>query len=479
MKTIKRKTEHFQLYDYSGMELHLAEMALKGWKLEKITASYWQYRKIEPQALSFTVTYHIEASEFNPCPTDGQKTFYSYCEESGWFLVAQRAQMQIFCSELENPTPIETDEAVKLQAIHKSMKKTFIPAQITFIFLFFFQTLLLYYGLISNPVLFLSSSAIFYSALLIIAVGGGFTLLLLIRYTLWYCNSKKSISMGGACLIPSKSYKRTQFLNKLWLGVIFVIVAAFLLNSLGDITIAAVIIGFLPVPVIFLLILAVKNILKRNKVSKKVNFAVTMITLIICSFTIPALMMSTVLSEMNIDFIKDNAVGTYTKHFPNRVTIEFDMYDDPLPLKIEDLETVTFDDYSYQWTANETFLISHYEATQRSYLYSEETIPELSYEIVDAKSSLLFDICLRDYLERYHWKNAPEEYWDTFLEISPLPWQADNVYQLSSYDYGAQSTYIVCWGYRILFINFDEIPTEEQMAIITDKIKLTDLASIE
>ena len=128
MKTIKRRFEQFLFYDYTGIEAHLEKMAMKGWQIHKITPFYWEYYRIEPQMLTFTVTYFSDASEFNPYPTENQQTFHEYCKAAGWQLVAEHAQMQIFCSEQANPTPIETEESVKLKAIHRAMKKNFMPS---------------------------------------------------------------------------------------------------------------------------------------------------------------------------------------------------------------------------------------------------------------------------------------------------------------------------------------------------------------
>ena len=49
----------------------------------------------------------------------------------GWELIASNAQMQIFCNRRKHPIPIETDPVIEVENIHKSVKKTMIPAYLS------------------------------------------------------------------------------------------------------------------------------------------------------------------------------------------------------------------------------------------------------------------------------------------------------------------------------------------------------------
>lgn len=55
MRQTKRRMELLSFYDHTGIERHLARMARKGWKVEKINNSFWTYRRIEPQELQVAV----------------------------------------------------------------------------------------------------------------------------------------------------------------------------------------------------------------------------------------------------------------------------------------------------------------------------------------------------------------------------------------------------------------------------------------
>ena len=109
MKKEKLRIENFLFYDAAGIEAHLEKMAEKGWLIKQITPLFWVYKRIEPEHLRFSVAYFPDASDFDPAPPEGQKTFYEYCLEAGWEPAVQWAQMQVFYTRKENPVPIETE----------------------------------------------------------------------------------------------------------------------------------------------------------------------------------------------------------------------------------------------------------------------------------------------------------------------------------------------------------------------------------
>ena len=126
MLTKKREYILYSFYDRTGIERHLEQMAARGWMLEKMGRSFWTYRRIEPRAMHFSIVYFAPASEFDCAPGEEQQTFQDYCAAAGWTLAASWSQMLIFASDAESPTPIETDAAVQVEAVHQAMKKNFL-----------------------------------------------------------------------------------------------------------------------------------------------------------------------------------------------------------------------------------------------------------------------------------------------------------------------------------------------------------------
>ena len=122
----KREYILYSFYDRTGIENHLEQMAARGWMVEKMGRFFWTYHRAKPKAVHFSVIYFAPASEFDCGPGEEQQTFQDYCAEAGWTLAASWSQMLIFSSEAEAPTPIETDAAVQVEAVHRAMKKNFL-----------------------------------------------------------------------------------------------------------------------------------------------------------------------------------------------------------------------------------------------------------------------------------------------------------------------------------------------------------------
>ena len=159
---VRYRMEGFSFYDYDNITIHLEKMAQKGWMLEKIWNGFWKYRKIQPQKLKFAVTYFWEASDENMQHTENQEIFLESCEQAGWRLCAEWMQMQIFYSEQENPIPIETDEAAKLDNIHLCMSQQYLK---TNLFLLLIMSVLSFssgVNLIKTPLSALTISSIFW-----------------------------------------------------------------------------------------------------------------------------------------------------------------------------------------------------------------------------------------------------------------------------------------------------------------------------
>ena len=153
----------------------------------------------------------------------------------------------------------------------------------------------------------------------------------------------------------------------------------------------------------------------------------------------------------------------------NGTKYTWDIYDDPLPLTVEDLQDVNYENYSYEWRSLESIFLAQSIARQDSFP-DGQLAPELNYAIVDVKWPMLYDLSLNDYLEmyNYHWKE-PEEITKNFKRTDSTIWQADIAYQLYDQD-EAKDEYILCWGNRIVYINYDEVPTTEQIAITIEKL---------
>lgn len=159
MKETKRQWEQFAFYDKTDIEEKLEAMAAQGWLIEQPGNLLWRYRRIEPKQVHINVTYFPNASEFDPCPTDGQQQMEDFCAKEGWILAARWGQMQIFYNERENPVPIETDPVTQVHTIHRAMKKNMLPLHFFLLALCVYQLGFTGWQFVHDPVDFLSTSS--------------------------------------------------------------------------------------------------------------------------------------------------------------------------------------------------------------------------------------------------------------------------------------------------------------------------------
>ena len=139
MKHTKR--EWIPLYNFldrTRLTAHLSEMAAQGWLLTSISSWSWKYRRTEPRKLKFAVTFFAGAGRFCPAPAPGLDTFRDYCAQAGWQVAASMDQVQVFYNEDENAVPLETDSALELANIQKSiggpLKKSYLALLILSLF---------------------------------------------------------------------------------------------------------------------------------------------------------------------------------------------------------------------------------------------------------------------------------------------------------------------------------------------------------
>ena len=126
MKDIRLKLEFFAPYDYDGMTSHFEQMALDGWLIVGVKGNLWKYKKIEPQKLKFAVTHFEYFTVNEAAPDNGQNEFVQMCAEAGWQLTAHNKTLMVFVTDSEDTVPLETDPAVQLRNIFKSVKPMFV-----------------------------------------------------------------------------------------------------------------------------------------------------------------------------------------------------------------------------------------------------------------------------------------------------------------------------------------------------------------
>ena len=157
MKDSKRTYAYFKFYDRSKMQAYFEKMAEKGWLLTQSTDFTWNFRRIEPKKLHFSVVYFPKESMFAADVSEHLRRFHDFCEHTGWKVASTNGQVQFFYNEAEDPVPIETDAALEVENIHKATKKRFLPGYAFELALALFNLILQIIQCTHNPVAYLSS----------------------------------------------------------------------------------------------------------------------------------------------------------------------------------------------------------------------------------------------------------------------------------------------------------------------------------
>ena len=456
----KRKLMPFTFYDRTGIERRLEEQAEKGWLLEKCSAAGWIYRRIEPAKIHFSVVYFPAADAFAPHPSEKQKRFQEFCEHTGWELIASNAQMQIFCNRRENPIPIETDPVIEVENIHKSVKKTMFPAYFSNLVLAIMQIGLAGQRFSFDPLSELLSLPAML-ATLFWCLNVIFWTVLLCMYFHWHHKAKSAALDGHFLETKSTDGFQMLMLTTTMLALVFMYLS---FGSWSTLLVGILmVIGILGLTAVMVWM---SNWMKKRNVSAKTNKLITYAFAVVMSFVLCGGVIWLVVGIRMDENDKTAQAETYEY---NGWT--YYVYDDPIPLKIEDLIDTDYEGYSYEIISEGSSpLLRRYEARQKT-RYDALSEPEMSYRIVEVKASFLYDwvleMMLEDFDHNYAYPDEPN--YVEFQKIDAAPWGAQEACQLLLGG-EAQYRYLLCYEDTIIEIDLDWEPTVEQMAIIATKL---------
>lgn len=467
MKTTKR--EWMPLYgflDRKRVTEHLSDMAARGWLLNHLSSWSWRYRRTEPQKLRFAITFFAGAGRFSPTPAAGLDTFQDYCAQAGWQPAASFDQVQVFYNEDPEAVPIDTDSAAELENIRHSIGKSLVRSYLALLLI-----VLIYFGsdffdFWTNPVDTLASptallAATAYLPLLVLIIA---TLAL---YGLWL-RKARAAAEAGLPLPDLRSARGLSILVIVWSVLLIVGVFASISRSAG----------MMLLTMGMLLFLALTSFLANTarKAMQGLRFppwANVMVMVLICVAMVVggmAGLIALVMHNAGTGWLEDRPpVETYTAYGST-----WSVYDDPIPLRVEDLADVDYDGWSTEADVEWSPLATHGEYRQDARL-GDGDLPELHYEIVTVEIPFLYDLCKQDFIQwvERHNEDLPPEHWDIYQAVDPAPWGAEEVFQ--RYSSGTPSRqYLLCWPDRmaeIWLFGWQEEPTPEQMAVIGGKLQ--------
>lgn len=441
MRTVLYRMEDYVLYDYAGVERHLATMAAKGWRLEAAGDYLWKYRRAEPAKLTYAVTYAPDASEWNLQPTERQQMLTDYCTVAGWQKVTDWLQMQIFCTAEEEPVPLETDEALRLEITKEAMWSKFLLVQAGSLFLSLVMAAILLLLFVGNPILYVSKSYLLVWDVLVLysIFQSGFHLG---SYCWWSHRSEQLVAQGGSCAAPLP-YLLINRIGRIGTAVFLLAFALLILQDKGK---GPGLYAVLCMSILFVMIFLLRKMqrfFKQRGLSKGKNI----FALILLDFLLAFLLIG------GLRYYALQA-GWFT---PQTVTQE------ELLITVEDLQEVPGLEYQQQKNTHSSILLTRFYGRQ----WGEQTTG-LEYEMIEVTWPVLYDWCLQQYLQKH---------WDTMLFPQPNGYRAlkEPIDQLDwAYQYYDDATPLNQWllgkGQRILELKTSWPLTKEQLQLVGEKL---------
>lgn len=453
MKEAKRCICNFSFYDQQAIQEKLEDMARQGWTLEKTGSFFWTYRRTEPKTLRFCVTYFPTASEFDPCPTQGELTKLDYCRQDGWELVARWSVMQIFSSEDPDAVPIETEPVAQVENLRRSMRKNVLFPQAVLCVLLLWNVFMRVFLWRRDPVGELSDPASLYTTLMFAVL----TLACLYEigfYFQWTRKARRAAEEDGVFL-PVRSRPEAS-----WVLVIFSLLFVPLVYSTQKIPLgfaAFLLCGVMAINVIGNLL---KKVLKKQGASRFVNRTLSSAAVVLLTFILLGLMTAAIFrGGLSFDG-EHTVVGTYELYGRMR-----DICNDPLPLEVEDLADVNAR-WSKEADHQETVLLSSTEYRQHAIPVEGNDVPddhELEYTVADVKWDFLRGFVREAVLNARQDKLHGDYVFPNHYEpMDPSPWGLDVAYQLH-WGNDVLNGYLFFKGNRIVELTFYWEPTPEQL----------------
>lgn len=350
-KTTLKKFMFLPVTACDAIKEELEAMALKGWKLKKIGVRY-EFERIEPKKLTYTVDFFPKASIYDTEPSGGTVSYIECCRQAGWDLVASNGTMHIFVSENEDAIPIHTDEKLRLEAVCKSMLKTNWSAWFAMPIIWIFDLALLF-----DFKSFVTSNmnictVIFCAGLLMLFLSDLFCFLY------WNVKNQKRVKNGERIEFVSSKTSKKIFAVRISFAMIIVLFVPLLISVVAKNWFCTVLTGLILFSIIFFEF--TDDLFKKFKVSKGVYtflaFVAVILVYVISFFTL-----------LKFDGIFNSNTGKPTDNFsfatgPN-YTYNFYYLEKSILASEEEVSVYSDDKYEFRYIAfksNSQFIMKKY-----------------------------------------------------------------------------------------------------------------------
>lgn len=459
MREYRKFLARFALYDKTGICKYLENKAADGWLLVDMSTVLWEFKRIEPQKLKFSVVYFKNASEYDPRPTESQLRFQEYCEYTGWKFAASMGETLVYYSEDEDALPLETDAVVEVKSVHSVMWSRWLLPYLWLSCSNGFRLFELLKDFAYDPITCLQ---IDYVSLLIIQfLVTAFFLTEALEYLVWYIRATR-IAKNDGRFLSTKNFSNVKYIvNTL------IILATLFVSALvtGDFSIAFELVG-----IIVLVAVMLATYLGTTFVLKKLNAPRTLNRII--TLTLSAVVIYVCLTDGTRIITEKLPVNNSGLQFEEQYITE-DEFSSTVPLETADFisDEVKVEKSVIQERKN--LSVAELRAQQRCVDVSSGEEYKLVYTVFDIKIPFVRGICVNKWFKQYF-------VFDNFLdrtgvsldrvshrEIVADVWLADEAYILCV-DGKAINRYLLCYGNKIVeFIPSWEL-TAEQVKVVAE-----------
>lgn len=441
------------IYDQQAMESLLEKQAAAGWLLTNMNSWFWTFAEMEPRPLQFTVTYCSDATPYDPLPTDGQQDKEAFCAQSGWHLAARRHDVQVFYTAETDAIPLETDPVVRVESLRKAMGRlTIRPRMVTIAICLIW---LLLYGLRfrNNPIRFLSD---------------GIDAMLL---PVWCLLLIACLLEPIACVVWHRRARHAARESDLFLPPHIPVRIGWVLVALALCLLCLAIFGSGLPPQwyfawMFLCVVAIvagtllRNHLQQEDYPAGLSKVITSFVSLVV-YAAGAVILFAVFIAADMGQVSHVVAGSYEQYGRT-----YDIYNDPLPLTVEDL-TETDAGYSRRATTYASPLLRRSLYEQSPVGLQSAGAPTLWYAVYDTDWQFVQDIVVSQLL-----RERQDELYedgtvirDSYISIDPAPYGVQAAYQLQWSTSGPIPQYLLCWQGRVVELRFAFWePTEEELA---------------
>ena len=438
----------FRPMDSDAVERYLSRKARKGWRLDKTGQVFWRFRREEPAARTYAVTYFPEASVYGGALTPAQEELAEYCAAAGWTFVAQWLRMQIYITDRRDPVPLETDERQKLETARAVFRKNRVTS-LLLIAVALLQVATLGIRLKTDAFQLLASPMA-----LPLLLCWPFLLFLTLEsrllWAVWLRRSERSVERGGPCAPSFFRLSRGLEIGALVLLTVLLVQGMWYAQRSGaggalwwGVGITAAVLACVLVPVWWMR--------ERSYDEGSIRNMTILIAVVIAVAGVFAVVVRPALTPIEPAWWYEGEAGRYG------------IYDDPIPIRLEDLGVST-EGLPYS-TSRRSFsrspLLSKLSADHSC--PPAEELPgvqsELGYTMVHVSFPPFYDIC------------REELSWAEMETVEDGRWQAEAVYAGTMYD--GTPALLVCWERDLLLIYSDLLPqlTEKQAAAIRETVE--------